>query len=126
MLTMISSLTYSQYPVVKKIGNDSIVLITIKQGQEINKQFEENRFKIKNLNDSLNNLKLDYNKFKDSTNNLLFLNYRIRQVSDSFQYMYTENKKLYIQREEFYKSERKHFAISGSILIFIAIVMSYL
>lgn len=34
-----SLLSYSQYPVVKTIGNDRVVIMTIKQGEDINKQF---------------------------------------------------------------------------------------
>lgn len=34
-----SLLSYSQYPMVKTIGNDRVVIMTIKQGEDINKQF---------------------------------------------------------------------------------------
>jgi len=35
----VSLLSYSQYPMVKTIGNDRVVIMTIKQGEDINKQF---------------------------------------------------------------------------------------
>ena len=54
---LISNSTYSQYPQVKKIGNDSIVLITLKQGNEINKQFSL-------LKDTLNLLKANSSKLE--------------------------------------------------------------
>ena len=39
LLILISVSSYSQYPATKKIGNDSVVIITLKQGQDINKRF---------------------------------------------------------------------------------------
>lgn len=50
MLMWVPSLTYSQYPIAKKIGEDSVVIMTIKQGNEINNTFLK-------LKDSINTLK---------------------------------------------------------------------
>jgi len=47
MLVSLSS--YSQYPTVKTIGKDTVVIMTVKQGQDINNQFTL-------LNDSLSTL----------------------------------------------------------------------
>ena len=47
MLVSLSS--YCQYPTVKTIGKDTVVIMTIKQGQDINNQFTL-------LNDSLSTL----------------------------------------------------------------------
>ena len=47
MLVSLSS--YSQYPTVKTIGKDTVVIMTVKQGQDINNQFTL-------LNDSLSAL----------------------------------------------------------------------
>ena len=50
MLLMVASLSsYCQYPVVKTIGKDTVVIMTLKQGEDINKQFVS-------LNDSLSTL----------------------------------------------------------------------
>jgi diphthamide synthase (EF-2-diphthine--ammonia ligase) len=40
-MILLTNLSYSQYPIIKKIGEDSVVLITIKQGEDINKKFIE-------------------------------------------------------------------------------------
>lgn len=53
ILILISNLSYSQYPIIKKIGDDSVVLITIKQGEDINKKFTEDRQKLSLLKDSV-------------------------------------------------------------------------
>lgn len=36
MLIQVSVLSYSQYPIIKKIKEDSVVIMTIQQGKEIN------------------------------------------------------------------------------------------
>ena len=36
MLIQVSVLSYSQYPIIKKIKEDSVVIMTIEQGKEIN------------------------------------------------------------------------------------------
>jgi len=53
ILILIGNLSYSQYPIIKKIGDDSVVLITIKQGEDINKKFTEDRQKLSLLKDSV-------------------------------------------------------------------------
>lgn len=53
ILILITNLSYSQYPIIKKIGDDSVVLITIKQGEDINKKFTEDRQKLSLLKDSV-------------------------------------------------------------------------
>lgn len=39
LMIMVSHLSWSQYPLVKKLGKDEVVIMTIKQGEDINKQF---------------------------------------------------------------------------------------
>lgn len=36
---LVSHLSYSQYPTVKTIGKDTVVIMTLKQGEDINNQF---------------------------------------------------------------------------------------
>lgn len=50
MLMWVPNLIYSQYPIAKKIGEDSVVIMTIKQGNDINNTFIK-------LKDSINTLK---------------------------------------------------------------------
>jgi len=53
LLILAISLSYCQYPIIKKIGKDSVVVMTIKQGEQINKQFAINNLKIDSLKDSI-------------------------------------------------------------------------
>ena len=44
-----SNLSYCQYPIVKKIGNDSVVVMTLKQATTINDMFQLNQNTIDSL-----------------------------------------------------------------------------
>ena len=49
----VSSLSYSQYPILKKLGDDSVVIMTLKQANKVNDYYKDKEFKITNLKDSL-------------------------------------------------------------------------
>jgi len=69
-LILVPTLTFSQYPKTKKIGQDSVVIITIGQADTINKLY-------RSYHDSINNL-----QFKLKTNDSLL---SIRTIEkDSF------------------------------------------
>jgi hypothetical protein len=50
---LVASSSYSQYPIIKKIGKDSLILMTLKQGDDINQSFVKYKKKIDSLNDSV-------------------------------------------------------------------------
>ena len=49
LVTLVSNLSYCQYPIVKKIGNDSVVVMTLKQANTINDKFQSNQTTIDSL-----------------------------------------------------------------------------
>jgi len=53
LMILVVSSSYSQYPIIKKIGKDSLILMTLKQGNDINKSFTEYQNKLYSLNDSV-------------------------------------------------------------------------
>ena len=66
---LVVSLSYSQYPIIKKIGKDSLILMTLKQGVDINKSFTQYQRKIDSLKDSIeikkvlfDSLNVEFNK----------------------------------------------------------------
>lgn len=118
-----SNLSYSQYPVVKKIGNDSIVLITLKQGNEINNQFSRMNDSIKKLNTSIEKYQVE-SEYKYQQLNLSAIKYKAE--ADSFKYMYNQNKKVYKKHEEWWNTDRKHYTIISTILMFTTIFFSAL
>ena len=64
---------YCQYPRSKKIGNDSVILITIDQANNINNLYKNYNDSIVKLNDSIINSNLNYAK----------LNKKISEKADS-------------------------------------------
>ena len=75
LLTLVSNLTYCQYPIVKKIGNDSVVIMTLKQATTINDNFQSNKTIIDSLRTSgykkdsiLNKEKIIYDSLHKVTN----------------------------------------------------------
>lgn len=127
---MVSNLSYAQYPMVKKIGNDSVILITLKQGNDINKKFDENNVLIGKLSDTISTLKMDVRQFKGLSDSLSFKNIRTQSVSDSFKYMYEQNKIIYLDREKFwdknFKREQRLFAINGTALVLLCMLLAWL
>ena len=110
VLILAPALAFSQYPKTKKIGNDSVVIITIGQADTINKLY-------RSYNDSINNL-----QSKLKTNDSLL---SIRTIEkDSFynwKYKYSVNKSLYQNWEENQRKIDKLHAWSKILLIFIIV-----
>ena len=50
---LVVSSSYCQYPIIKKIGKDSLILMTLKQGDDINKSFNQYQKKLDSLKDSV-------------------------------------------------------------------------
>lgn len=110
VLILAPTLTFSQYPKTKKIGQDSVVIITIGQADTINNLY-------RSYNDSISNL-----QSKLKTNDSLL---SIRTIEkDSFynwKYKYSINKSLYQNWEENQRKIDKLHAWSKILLIFIIV-----
>lgn len=59
---LVSLLSYSQYPTVKTIGKDTVVIMTIKQGEDINKTFSVLNDSIKRINEKFDLYMLENGK----------------------------------------------------------------
>jgi hypothetical protein len=125
-----SNLSYSQYPVVKKIGSDSVVLITLKQGNDINRQFTVLNDSIKQLNDYIAIAKFDFNKYQvESENKYQQLNLttiKYKSEADSIRFMYNQNKKIYKKHEDWWNRDRQHYMTLSLILMFTTIFFAAL
>ena len=111
VLILAPTLTFSQYPKTKKIGQDSVVIITIGQADTINKLY-------RSYHDSINNLQ---SKIKNNDSLL-----SIRTIEkDSFynwKYKYSANKSLYEDWAENQRKIDKLHALSKFILMFIIVL----
>lgn len=130
-MMLVSLFGYSQYPTVKKIGNDSVVIMTLKQGQEINKKFSYLTDSIKNLNSTFQNTKLELNKVHleklKLDSNLLLLNKNFLLSQENLAISEKEIKRLnqYIisQDRSFYR-ERREWAVFGFLSMALMVLIA--
>ena len=115
LLIPVANLCYCQYPITKKIGEDTVVIMTLKQGEQINKTF--NKFG-QDLNLTKDSLKIKRAHY-DSLFNTISL------VKDSFydwKWKYTENKRIYEAYNENQRKIEKLHSVSKLILVGIIIL----
>ena len=118
LLILEGHLAYCQYPKVKKINEDSVVIMTLEQGKEINNSFINLNNKINTLKDSV----FYYNKFKikyDSLNKEIYLK------QDSFynwKWKYEANRNTYYKRETEVEKDKKYDFAQKLILIAIIVL----
>ena len=94
-MILIGNLSYSQYPIIKKIGEDSLVLITIKQGEEINQKFIENKNKIDSLEQSVLNKQNDILKMRNRYDSLFNIGYlNVKHDRDMWKTKYEERLRM--------------------------------
>jgi hypothetical protein len=89
-MILVASSSYCQYPVIKKIGNDSLILITIKQGDDINKEFANNQKKLESLKDSIRVKRLLYDSLNGELN-------KIEKTKEEYKNRYEERLKMPIK-----------------------------
>lgn len=109
--------SYCQYPIIKKIKDDTVVILTLNQSEQINKLYL-------NYNDTIGNLKTTLNKTIDSLNNKklkydsLFNTLLVEK--DSFynwKWKYKANKETYIKRESDFDEYKKYDQYIKYILV---------
>jgi hypothetical protein len=112
------------------MGSDSIVLITLKQGNDINRQFSVLNDSIKELNKSISIAKFDFNKYQvESENKYQQLNLttiKYKSEADSIRFMYNQNKKIYKKHEDWWNRDRQHYMTLSLILMFSTIFFAAL
>lgn len=132
---LISNSTFSQYPQVKKIGKDSVVLITLKQGNEINRQFSVLKDSVKVLNTDLDSLQASleyYKKLSDlkwqkenSAHSYEYYKARTLELKiDSLHKVNNYNKQIY---EDYTKKTTiaiRHITVFATILGFMTVLFA--
>lgn len=109
-MILLSVSTYSQYPVIKKIKEDSVVIMTVKQGNEINALYLR-------YNETIDSLK--FKTIKDDS----ILNVYSNKVSalQDYKFRYEANLETYRTREKELDKMDKYHAWQKVILIFLII-----
>ena len=109
--------TYCQYPKVKKINQDSVVIMTLEQGKDINKSF----LFLNNKIDSLKDTVFYYNKLKFTYDSLYQTIYQTKDSFYDWKWKYEANRRSYDNRQkDYWKTEKIHEA---SKLILIGIII---
>jgi hypothetical protein len=102
------NISYCQYPIIKKIKDDTVVILTLNQSEQINKLFI-------NYNDTIGKLKNALNKKTDSLNNktvkydsLLFTTLTEKDSLYNWKWKYKANKETYYRRESDFDEYKKY------------------
>ena len=96
------NLSFAQYPLTKKIGNDTVVIMTIRQAENINQLFDTNEKEFNKISDSLKLLK---SLLVDNTKKNDTLTYKVQESYfkiEEYKFKYEENKKIYLDKEKTY------------------------
>lgn len=112
---------------VKKIGKDTVVVMTLKQGEEVNKKFELLQDSISYYKKKIDTIKFDFDFYQVRSGKRLqkmyesywqeYENSKIYHAeSDSFRHMYMANKLIYLQNEERLKRDVRHATIFSTVL----------
>jgi len=137
ILLVTSSSLYAQYPVVKKIGKDTVVVMTLKQGNEVNKKFEILQDSISFYKNKLDTIKYDFRNYQITGGKRLQKMYEsywqeyenskfYRAESDSFRHMYMANKLIYSENEQELKRNVRHITIYATVLTFMVMLFAAL
>ncbi len=132
---MVTSSTYAQYPVVKKIGSDSVVIITVDQAKDINVEFDKLKDSISHLSSKKDSISKNFESYAAGSAKRLQSMYesyiseynqknRERAIADSFRVMYMANKKIYENAERRYFLEVRTSAVVSAILMLMVVVAS--
>jgi hypothetical protein len=113
VLTLVAFSSYSQYPKTRIIGKDSVVIMTVAQGNEINTLYKRYRAQIDSLNvdAQANKLAIDSLQYKcDSLS---------KRIYDALQYKwkYEANREIYFKREETIQRDEKYHVLQKMLLV---------
>lgn len=107
---MVNLSSFCQYPTVKVINKDTLVLMTLKQGQDINQKFVDLTNTIKNLSDSISSKKNTIDSLNLDKKNL---NVSLSTATIKTIDLEKENedlKKTIIKKDQYLSDERKKWA----------------
>lgn len=107
-------------------------MMTLKQGEEVNKKFDNLEDSIASLNKKIDSVNLDYELYQRRSGRRLQGMYEsyweeyeknkiYRAEADSFRRLYTVNKRMYEVREYDFRKERIHQQVFTLVVMFVAV-----
>lgn len=124
MYLVVPLFTLAQYPIVTKIGKDSVVVISLKQGVEINKKFDEVNKEIVSLKGSIQSVKEAEKVALQQRDSLNFLLRKSMDSSLRYKFMYEEKSKTHDRQMRIWDVDRRHYIGFSTVLVLLTIVMS--
>ena len=118
-LILLSFSSYAQYPTTKKIGKDTVVIMTVKQGRQMNETFSNNQKIISGMKDSLRYY-IESDRMNAETVDSLWAKYT------EVKYKFETNLKTYQEYDKKYQKDIKNYRTDQSILSAAVIVLSVL
>ncbi len=118
-LLLLSFSSYAQYPTTKILGKDTVVIMTIKQGRQMNETFADSERKIKGMKDSIR-FYMQSDRMNAETVDTLWAKYT------EVKYKFETNLKIYQEYDKKYQKDVKHYRTDQSILSAAVIVLSCL
>lgn len=115
MLILVVNSSYSQYPIIKKIKDDSVVLITLQQANTINTTYLAYKDSVRVIKDSI----VRQQFVLDSLNRQIL---PLIKQHEEYKWKYLANRETYFQRETEFNKLRKidefaKFILAGIILL---------
>lgn len=134
---MVLSLNFCQSQTIQRINNREVIVMSLEDGNKINKVFVDKQKQIDSLKSRLDStnvylkrymavngqrLQRVYNDYNSELNN-----YRLaKSEADSFRMMYEANKRMYEFREiEFHRERRAQQIFTAAVMV-LASVLSFL
>jgi chromosome segregation ATPase len=124
---MVSHLSWSQYPLIKKLGKDEVVIMTVKQGEDINNEFLKLRDSINLFKNKLQSIEMTNATLSKKTIYLLdSIKNRNAEFMETksnlnwYQKEVSEYRKSYINLNKEYKVTI--FGLTLSVAVFVAAI----
>ena len=118
LITLVSISSYCQYPTTKILNNDTVVIMTLKQGREINNQFSNLKdnlsSKMNTISELERQLKLNEKNFQDSLN---VFNKKMFNLTNQNFLLMEENKR--IQKKIWSDKKERRFTAVGFLTVVI-------
>jgi hypothetical protein len=118
-LILLSLASSAQYPITKMIGKDTVVIMTVKQGRQINETFSNNQKIISGIKDSLRYY-IESDRINAETVDTLWAKYT------EVKYKFETNLKIYQEFDKKYQKDVRTYRTDQSILSAAVIVLSCL
>jgi hypothetical protein len=118
-LMLLSFVSFAQYPLTKIIGKDTVVIMTVRQGRQMNETFSTNEKTIKGVKDSLRYY-IQSDRINSETVDTLWAKYT------EMKYKFETNLKIYQEYDKKYQKDMRTYRTDEAILSAAVIVLSVL